>query len=97
MYRPSTPVKITFEPARVNVLLHGREDLIRKIADNAVVTFVDCSNLRENSSNIMPVNVYLPSGAGLNATITPERVKVVVHEMPKDGSEPANVTETDDK
>lgn len=81
MYRPGFPAKITFEPDRVNVLLNGREDLIRRIADNAVVAFVDCSNLKENSSNVMPVSVHFPQAAGLNATITPEKVKVTVSEV----------------
>ncbi len=86
MYRPGTPSKITFEPDKVNVLLNGREDLIHKIADNAVVTFVDCSTLKENSSTVMPVSVYLPSGAGLNATITPDTVKVTVYEAPRENT-----------
>jgi len=88
MTPPSLGCSITIDPAVVNVTMHGREDLLTDIKGRTVKAFVDCMDVKPGSSKELPVNVYMPFGTDLTATVEPETVKVTVSEPPEKGSKP---------
>lgn len=78
MTRPGTGNDITIEPPTVDVQLHGREDLIKGIQDEAMTAFVECTQLQPGSTEDLKVNVYIPFGLDLSATVSPETVRVTM-------------------
>ncbi len=78
---------VSFEPAVVDVFLHGRAEVLDSIPEKAVKVFVDCIELRESGTRILPVNVHLPAGLDVNATVEPKTVRVMFQLEPAAGEE----------
>lgn len=78
MTRPGSGNEISIEPSAVDVQLHGREDLLAGIQDKALTAFVDCMALQPGTSADLKVNVYIPSGLDLSATVSPETVRATI-------------------
>lgn len=74
---------VAFDPATVDVFLHGRAEVLDSIPENAVKVFVDCIDLREPGTRILPVNVHLPPGLDVNATVEPKAVRVDLRRDPE--------------
>ena len=67
---------VRLRPGSVNVSLHGRVEVIDRVADDSIRVFVDCVGLDPLESYELPVNVHLPSGVDVTATVEPQMVKV---------------------
>ena len=79
--KPGTAAYVDLSPSTVNVSLYGRAEVLDSIPDNAVKVFVNCaglssSGLRRFMSHKLPVNVHLPTGVDVTATVEPETVSV---------------------
>jgi YbbR domain-containing protein len=87
--RGGTPEAV-FEPAAVNVSLHGSAEALDGIAQGAVKAFVDCEELDPARTHERPVIVHVPAGLNVTATVAPARVKVtfVAPAPPAGESEP---------
>jgi YbbR domain-containing protein len=81
---------VSFDPALVDVFLHGRAEVLDSIPENAVKVFVDCIELHESGTRILPVNVHLPAGLDVNATVEPKTVRVIFRRVVPAGEEPAS-------
>jgi len=80
---------VAFEPASVDVFLHGRAEVLDSIPEKAVKVFVDCIGLSESGTRILPVNVHLPPGLDVSATVEPKAVRVVFRREPAASEKPA--------
>jgi len=87
MMPPGLGCSISVDPPAVNVTLHGRKDLLEDIQDKTVTTFVDCMEMKPGSTQELPVNVYMPFGTDLTASVEPETVKVTVSALPEKGTD----------
>lgn len=65
---------LTFKPETVNVSLHGRAEILESISNGSIRVFVDCVGLEKSAK--LPVDVHLPAGVDVDATVEPEKVKV---------------------
>ena len=82
---------MVFDPPAVDVSLHGRAEVVNGVRDDSVKVFVDCVGLRLSpAGKEMPVNVHLPPGVDVTATLDPERVRVLLRTPPP---KPAAVVE----
>lgn len=88
MTQPALGCSISIDPPFVNVTMHGREDLLAGIKDKTIKAFVDCMEAAPGTSMELPVNVYMPFGTDLTASVSPETVTVKVSEPPAQGSKP---------
>lgn len=76
--RPDSPVKATISPARVNVKVTGRAEVLEKMADIVPKVFVDCVDLDPSLAYDLPVNIYLATGREVSAVADPAFVHVVL-------------------
>ncbi len=67
---------VYIEPERVNVSLHGREEVVKRIPYDSIRVFVDCTGLDPLEVYELPVSVHLPSGIDVTTTVEPQMVKV---------------------
>jgi len=74
---PGSAADVSFEPAVVNVSLHGRPKVLESVSGDSVMVFVDCVGLDPSASYELPVNVHLPTGVDVNTGVEPESVRVV--------------------
>jgi len=70
------------QPERVEVQVHGRKELIQRVEEHVISTFVDSSKLALQVPQMLPVHVFLPPGMDLNATVIPDQVRVVLEPPP---------------
>jgi YbbR domain-containing protein len=67
---------VCIRPGKANVSLHGREGVVKRIADDSVKVFVDCVGLDPLEVYELPVSVHLPSGVDVTATVEPQTVRI---------------------
>ena len=65
---------LTFKPETVSVSLHGRAEVLESISNESIRVFIDCVGLEKSAQ--LPVDVHLPAGVDVDATVEPEKVKV---------------------
>lgn len=75
---PGSGVDIRFDPATVAVTLEGREEELANIADSSVQVFVNCVGLDPSATYELPVQIHLPPGTGVHATVEPQSVKATL-------------------
>lgn len=75
---PGATTDVSFEPAKVTVTLSGRSEVLEGIARDAIRVFVDCEKLDSSSTYELPVNVHMPSGVDVTASVEPRTVKVSI-------------------
>ena len=73
---PAAEVDVRFEPATVNVVLHGREEQIGGLAPDTVQAFVNCVGLGKSATYELPVQVHLPPETDVSTTVEPKTVQV---------------------
>ncbi|MFC1498263.1 YbbR-like domain-containing protein [Verrucomicrobiota bacterium] len=64
-------------PETVKVTLQGRPEVLDGIKENAILIFVDCSEINEPGSYDLPVQVHLPSGTDVNSLVEPKSINVI--------------------
>jgi len=67
-----------FEPSFVKVVLKGRAEKVDNIASNAVMAFVDCSEIGQGVTTNLAVKLNLPIGLEVEAVVEPESVSATV-------------------
>lgn len=73
-----------FEPATVDVSLHGRPELIKGLADNMVRAIVHCPTSPPAVGITLPVCLHLPVGMDVTVTLRPDTVNVVASPVVED-------------
>jgi YbbR domain-containing protein len=68
---------VRFEPAKVKVILQGRNALIGEMQRERIVAFVDCSQMKPGQTQDLPIRVPVSSGIDV-ASIEPPSVKVTM-------------------
>ena len=75
---PGAGVEVRFEPASVKVVLKGSAGDLANLSEDAVQAFVNCVGLEPAASYELPVQVHLPDGGTLRASVVPRSVKAVL-------------------
>lgn len=88
---------VQFNPAAINLSLHGRPTLVNSIVYEAIKVFVDCAGLDADGEYDLPVNVHLPpETADITVKVNPAIVKVRLNKRNIDKPERATITEQED-
>lgn len=78
LVRPESVRRVELDPARVDLQLDGRAEVMDSITNEMVRVFVDCMELDPDAIYELPVVVHLPAGLDVKSTVVPDTVKVIV-------------------
>lgn len=75
---PGVSFKVEITPARVDVVLTGKEDVLDEMKELKPKVLVDCINLDPSLTYDLPVYIHLPPGKEVSAVTDPLFVHVVL-------------------
>jgi hypothetical protein len=78
---PGSAVAVRFVPPSVDVILTGRPEVIDTVRTNSMSVFVNCRDTDLLTTNLLPVQVYLPPGSEVRASIDPPGVRAITGEQ----------------
>jgi YbbR domain-containing protein len=76
----SAKTRVSVRPAKVDVTMRGRAELLRNLQEAEVEAYVNCVGLRAGATYDLPVRVNSPAGTGA-LRIEPATVQAAVTEM----------------
>jgi len=59
---PEAPVDAVLSETRVRITLEGHSEILDNLNNQAIKAYVDCDGLAPGSTNLIPVQVHVPSG-----------------------------------
>ena len=75
---PDPAVSVELLPARVNIVLTGRNSELQKLNRVDIRAMVDCGVVQAYTNCELPVVVNLPPGIDVATTVRPAHVKVIL-------------------
>ena len=94
---PGRNVSIQILPARVNVTLHGGDAILKNISNDDIKLFVDCTGTDLSKTYERKVNVHFGSVGGVQTTVDPGVVKILIKEAQAKKVEPSEVRPADEE
>lgn len=76
--KPQAPRTVEILPPRVRVVLSGSPETLENLQVVAPQAFVECLELDPSLTYDLPVQVFLPLGKAVSATVEPHTVRVVL-------------------